>query len=245
MTMTLLQLIQEFTARTGLDIPTMVGASTDAGVKQCQALMNEVITDLTGRGQSWPALQRQATFVSVAAEQQGLMTTIAPYGYQYVIEESLYDRTERRPLYGPRNAPRWQESEALPVTGPFYSYRIWNGYFNMQPAPPAGHTIAFEYSSNYAIQGATSASDATLVYRRRFLYDADVFLLDEELLLLGLRWKWKKEKGLSFATEKLDYESYLAQCTGNDGTKGELSMSGDTNGDIKPGIFVPLGNWPV
>ena len=238
MTMTLLATVQEFCDRTGVDSPSIVIGSTDDQVRQIKALANEVLTDITGRGNSWPRLQKQATFVSVAAEQQGLITTIAPYGFQYAIEDSLYDRTERRPLFGPRNAPRWQESEALPQTGPFYSYRIWQGYFYLQPAPPAGHTIAFEYASDFAILAADGTS-----WKKRFTVDTDTFALDEDLLLLGLRWKWKKEKGLAFATEKLDYESLLAQAMGNDGAKAELHLDGRGDGDIRPGIFVPAGNW--
>jgi len=240
MTMTLLAVVQEFCDRTGVPRPNVVTGSSDSQTLQIKGLANEVLTDITNRGSSWPMLQKQATFTSVAAELQGAMTTIAPYGYKYPIEGSLYDRTERRPLYGPRNAPRWQESEALPVTGPFYSYRIWQGNFFMQPTPPAGHEIAFEYASDFSIL----ASDGT-TWKKRFTADSDTFALDEDLLLLGLRWKWKKEKGLAFATEKLDYESTLAQAIGNDGTQAVLSMDGSGGGDIRPGIFVPLGNWPV
>lgn len=240
MTMTLLETVQEFCDRTSLERPTLVVASSDDQVRQIKALANEVITDITKRGESWPLLQKQALFNTVAAEQQGLMTTVAPYGYQYVIEDSLYDRTERRPLFGPRNAPRWQESEALPQTGPFYSYRIWQGYFYLQPTPPAGHQIAFEYASDFAIKAVDGVT-----WKKRFTADSDSFALDEDLLLLGLRWKWKKEKGLSFATEKLDYESVLAQAMGNDGAKGELHLDGRGDGDIRPGIFVPAGNWNV
>ncbi len=240
MTMTLLETVQEFCDRTGIDRPAIVIASQDDQIRQIKALANEILTDITGRGESWPLLQKQTTFTTVAAEQQGLITTIAPYGFKYAIDGSLYDRTERRPLFGPRNAPRWQESEALPQTGPFYSYRIWQGYFWMQPAPPVGHTVAFEYASDYSIL----AADGT-TWKKRFTADDDSFALNEDLLLLGLRWKWKAEKRLAFATEKLDYESFLAQAMGNDGAKPELHMDGRGGGDIRPGIFVPAGNWNV
>lgn len=243
--MNLLQIAQEFCGRAGLDVPTAVAASTDLGIIQIKGLANEVLTDITNRGESWPMLQKEATFVTVAAESQGAIATIAPYGFKYPIPETIYDRTNKRPLFGPRSASDWQQRKAMLFTGPFYSFRFWQGNIYMQPTPAAGATIAFEYASDMAVQGPTSATVSTLIYKKRFTNDADVFLLDEDLLLLGLRWKWKKEKGFAFVTEKQDYEAALAQAMGNDSAAGELNMGGEQSSDIKPGIYVPLGNWPV
>jgi hypothetical protein len=239
MTMTLLQTIQEFCDRRSLSRPSIVMASTDDTIRQLRSLANEVITDITNRGESWARLQKQATFTSVAAELQGQIATIAPYGFKYLILESIYDRTERRPLFGPRQAPRWQESEALPVTGPLYTYRIWQGGLYVQPALPAGHEIAFEYASDMAILAVDGVT-----WKKRFSADTDSFMLDEDLLLLGLNWKWRREQGLSYSQEKLDYEVLLAQAIGNEPTKGPINLAGGT-ADVKPGIFVPSGNWPV
>lgn len=240
--MTLLETLQEFTDRVGnVERPTSVISSTDDTVRQIKALANEVISDITNRGASWAVLQKQATFTSVAAELQGPLSTIAPYGFKYVILNSLYDRTERRPLFGPRNAPRWQEAEALPQTGPFYSFRLWQGNFYLQPAPPASHEIAFEYASDMAILGPASATD----WKKRFSDDGDIFQLDDDLLLMGLRWKWRREQGLSYSQEKDDFEAQLTQAIGTEPTKGEVNLEGGNNGDIRPGIFVPLGNWNV
>lgn len=239
-TMTLLATVQEFCDRRGLSSPSTVIGNGDDSIRQLRGLANEVVQDITSRGKSWAVLQKQTTFVSVASELQGQMDTLFPFGFKYLIEDSLYDRTQRRPLYGPRNAPKWQEAEALPTTGPFYSYRIWAGYFYLQPAPPAGHTIAAEYASDTAIFN----NDAGPVYRKYFAADTDVFQLDAELLILGLQWKWRRAKGLSFSQEKLDFESALAQAIGTDADKGEVNLTGGTR-DIRPGIFVPAGNWPL
>jgi hypothetical protein len=238
--MTLLEIVQEFCDRTGLDKPNIVAASSDQQVRQIKALANEIIEDIVTRGNSWPLLQKQALFTSVATTIQGPMSTIAPYGYKYILPETLYNRTERRPVYGPRSAAYWQESIALPETGPFYSYRVWQGQFQMQPLPPVGHQIAFEYASDFAI-----LDDDGVTYKARFTHDNDNFLLPEKILFAGLRWKWKAEKGIRFATEQQFYESVLAQEIGNDGTKGELSMDGAGQSGIRPGIYVSLGNWPV
>lgn len=239
MPMTLLQIIQDLTDRVGLEQPTVVIGTTDDTVRQLKSLANEVVANITQRGTSWARLQKEATFTTVAAEEQGSMDTIAPSGFKYVIPNSLYDRTERRPLYGPRNAPRWQEAEAIVQSGPFYSYRIWNNKFYLQPAPPAGHECYFEYASDYAIQ-AESGGD----YKARFTADTDVFLLKDEMLILGLKYKWRRANGLSYAEEFKEFEAYLVQELGTEPTKGTLNLQGGT-ADIRPGIFVPSGNWPL
>lgn len=245
MSMTLLQIVTEFCERRGLDMPTnTVSGSEDDGIKQLRGLLNEGVTDLTKSGESWPALQREATFVSVAAENQGALATIAPYGFLYIVQDTIFDRTQRIPIFGPRGAQLWQQGKALPYTGPWYSYRIWQGNIMCQPNPPANHTVAFEYASNYAVQGVTSPSNPALTYRSRFLYDADVFLLDEDLLFAWLDFKWRLEKGLGSAAQKRAYEVLKAQAMGNDNAKREINLAGPTAA-VVPGIFVPAGNWPL
>lgn len=239
MTMTLLETVQEFCGRTGLDSPSTVIGNSNKGVLQFKGLMHEVITDITGRGQVWPILRKEATFTTLAAESQGSVTTIAAYGFKYIIPGTMYNRSLKSPVLGPRGAADWQEYTAIAAAGPFSSYRLMSGTLCLQPNPTAGETVAFEYASDWAIL----ATDGT-TWKKRFTADTDYFALNEDLLLLGLRWKWKKEKGLAFVTEKQDYEALLAQEMGNDSNKGELSMEGTPN-TMKPGIFVTTNGWSV
>jgi hypothetical protein len=240
MTLALLETLQEFCDRNGLDRPSVVMASQDDTIRQLRALANEVITDITNRGHSWAKFQKQGTFNTAAAELQTTIALAAPYGFKYVIPDSIWDRTERRPLFGPRNAPQWQQSEAINITGPLYSFRFWQGNVYMQPAPPAAHEIYFEYASDYSIQNGNGSA-----WKKRFTEDTDVFSLDEDLLLYGLQWKWRRRQGLSYAQEKQDYESLLAQAIGTSEQKGEVNMAGTDTNTIRPGIWVSSGSWPV
>lgn len=240
MTMTLLATVQEFCERTGLASPQTVIGNSDKGILQIKGLMHEVLTDITGRGQVWPRLRKEATFVTLAAELQGTLATIAPSGFKYVISNTIYNRTQKRPLYGPRGAQSWQLSKAIVDTGPIGTYRIMAGGLYIQPTPTAGETVAFEYASDWAIL----ATDGT-TWKKRFTADTDYFAMNEDLLLLGLRWKWKKEKGLTFVTDKQDYEALLVQEMGNDSTKKELNLEGGSQSGLKPGIFVPSGSWSL
>ena len=236
--MTLLELVREFCSRTALQVPSTVKASQDEGLIQIAALCNEVLDDLVTR-RAWTAVTRQAVFTSVAAEVQGALATIAPYGFQGMVNKSFYDRDRRLPFFGPISSNEWQCLKALPNTGPYYKYRLWQGSIYVNPDMEAGHECAFEYFSSYLVEDPTTPLTP---FKRYFTLDTDTFALDDSLLLAGLRWVWKKEKGLAYAEEFRLYESILASQMGRDGSAETLSMDG-TEYRPAPGIFVPAGNW--
>jgi hypothetical protein len=240
MSLTLLELVIEFCDERGLDRPSAVMSTTDGTIRQIRALLNKVVSDIVSRPGTWARLQRQGSFTSVAAEDQGLISAAAPYGFKYIIPETIYDRTNRRQLFGPRAAPQWQMNEAMVFTGPYYAWRLWQDHIQTQPAMPAELDIYFEYASNFAIL----ATDGT-TYKKLYSDDADTFTLEDDLLLRGLEWRWRREQGLSFSTEFDEFEQRLHNEIGRQSTAGTLDMAGTGMGDIKPAVLVPLGNWSV
>lgn len=236
--MTLLELVQRFCSRTGIPSPSFVVASTDAQVLQLKALVDEVCEDLCKRW-TWTDLTEESTFTTLAAEDQGAIATLAPNGFLRILNETIYNRTLRLPLYGPMSARKWQAVKALPNAGPFYKYRIRGGHLLFNPAGTAGQTCAFEYASSFVVL----ASDLTT--RKTYATaDDDTFLLDATLILAGLRWKWKSEKGLPYAEEFSRYETLVADANGQDGTKPILDM-GSPDASAMPGIFISPGSWPL
>jgi hypothetical protein len=75
--MSLLTLVQNSCDTIGLTRPTVVIASTDQNVRTLLALAQTEGRELLDR-YSWPATQIEATHTSLAAELQGVMTTLAP-----------------------------------------------------------------------------------------------------------------------------------------------------------------------
>lgn len=238
--MTLLQLLQEFCQRQGLTSPQIVMSSQDDQLMQLVGLANEICEDLVRR-HSWTALQFESVFTSVAGSDQGAISALAPNAFLKILNDTIFDRTRRLPVFGPRTPQQWQGLKALPMSGPFYQYRIQGDRLKILPDMPAGHTMAFEYASEGAVQDNTTAVPTVKAF---FTRDDDTFLLDKSLLLLGLRWRWKEEKGLPYAESYRLYEAAVAEAMGADGTKSPLSLS-EGSGMIQPGIFVPAGNWSV
>lgn len=236
MTANLLWICQEFCRRQGLEVPTQVMTSRDNQLLQLVGLAHEVIEDLTERYR-WQELVKETVWTSLAAESQGTLETLAPFGFESILNETIFDRTDQRQLFGPQNATQWQAAKAAPYTGPYHAYYIRGNQLLIVPTMPAGHTMAFEYESTWSIQnGAT--------YKRYFTADADIFLLDEALMLAGLRWKWKYEKGVKYNEDWEAYDNLANSKSSKNGTKKTLQMDGTCPVPI-PGIFVPSGNWPT
>lgn len=238
--MTLLQLVQAFCQRTGITVPTQVAGNTDSQIIQVMALLNEVIEDMVNasNGETWQILDKEAVFTTLAAEDQGALTTLAPYGYLGILQGTIFSRTQQLPSYGPISPIEWQQLKAMPVSGPFYKYRLWQGHLYLYPAPPAGHTYAFEYGSNYAVL----AVDGT-TFKPYYTADDDTCILPEMCLMRGLRWKWKKEKGLEYDEEFREYQLLMSKATGRDKTSANLYGSDPFANGIQPGIWVSPGSW--
>lgn len=233
--MTCLAVLQKVCQRVGLNSPTYVIGNTDPQIIQLLAILNEEGEELAQRT-AWQALTEEATFATVATEIQGGITTIAP-GLKYIINDTIWNRDLRRPVYGPLAAQRWQQLKAMSMQGPFNQFRIRGDDLLMIPAPAASQNCYFEYvSSNWVRDSGSTAS------RDEYEVDDDVSYLDESLLVLGTIWRWKAQKGFDYTMDHEKYERRVMDAIARDGSKDVLNM-GDTRYDIFPGITVPSGSW--
>jgi len=233
--MTMLTTVQRFCRRTGLSVPTTVYGTTDEQVLQIMALLEEEGNDLAGRG-NWEALTFEATHTTVATESQGAITSIATNNFRYIKDETLWDRTENLPLYV-IDGQDWQAEKGFSTTSPHYMVRIRGGALLASPTPTAGNTWAFEYVSwNWILDTDGST------YKQYFTADTDTLLLPEPIIMMGLRWRWKKEKGFDYEEDFNTYEEMVKNELGRQGVKKTLHFDRDPR-DKQPHIVVNQGNW--
>jgi len=241
--LSLLSIIQKFYRRTNIGaIPTSVLGSTDPQVLQVLALLEEEGIDLSDRG-DWQSLTYEAVHTSVAAENQGFINAIAvaqdpirKATFKYIKYNTIWDRTEGLPIEV-IDQQNWAAEKGFAATSPHYRARIRERKLLVTPTPPAGNTWAFEYvSSNWIINSA-----GTITYQY-FNADTDEILLPEPVVLMGLRWRWKKEKGLGYEEDFQSYEKMVENALGRQGIPRSIQMDGMTR-DKTPGVVVPQGSW--
>lgn len=237
--MTALSLVQSVCARVGIPKPTTAVSSTDTQVQQIVELANEEGRELAKRPTyGWTKMMREATFTTVATEIQGSVDTIAP-GLSLIINDTIWNRDLRRPIFGPLTPQRWQQLKAMNVTGPWNQFRIIGESLKFIPAPTAGQSCYFEYVSAHWCYDPNTA-----VTGSAFVQDTDLTYLDEELMILGVIWRWKAAKGLPYAEDFNKYERQVIDAIARDGSKDVLNMAG-VRYDLMPGITIPAGNWSL
>lgn len=236
--MTVLEIVRSVCGIIGLPQPSSLTGTTDLQVIQLRELLNTEGEELEKRSSvGWEALIAEATFTTVATEDQGALSTIITGNYRYIVNETIWNRTDGTPIYGPRSPRVWQGYKAVNFAGPYPEYRIRGGHLLLLPVPTAGQTCAFEYASRNWLQTSGGSPLSTIAS------DTDVPLLDSSLLKKGLEWRWRRAKGLDYSQEFDDYERGVADALARDGTKARKDLGGnEPDDDIPVAIARTIGS---
>jgi hypothetical protein len=236
--MSLLTIVQQASLRVLKISPSVAVSSTDANVLQLVALVNEEGQELSSR-YSWQILTAEATFTTVATAIQGVITTLAGAGFNFFVNQTMWNRSQRRPLYGPLTPQQWQEWQAAFSSGPWISYRLRQNNLLFFPSPTAGQSVYFEWVTKYWATNSTG-----LVSAASMSADTDVALLDERLITLGAIWRFKKASDLDYQEDFDKYEAAVNDAITRDGSRPILNLGGVPE-STQPGTIVPAGNWTL
>lgn len=239
---TILDIIKEACRRIGISVPASAVSSTDLQVQQLVALLNEEGQELAAR-YPWQRLTKEATFTTVSTQSQGdLDGGILPCAANlaYIVNDTIWNRTTRLPIYGPLSARDWAYARSMNYTAPTSEYRILSNQLIFNPPPAAGDSAAFEYITRNWLQSADASAA-----RETIVADDDAPVLDWQLLMLGLMWRWRAAKGLDYSQSFETYERRVMDAIARDGTKPILSLNGDISEryGIQPLVIAASGNW--
>lgn len=210
--MSCLSIVQTVCQRLALNVPSVVMSSADPQVVQLLALLNEegqTLADAT----NWQALVTSASFVTVATEIQGLMSAIAP-GCKFVVNDTIWNQSLRFPVFGPLSPQRWAQQKAMFYQGPWNQWRLFDDAIHFVPTPPAGQTCTFEYVTKNWVSGGSDT----------FTADIQTALLDEQVMTLGLIWRFRQAKGLDYSADLEKYTRRVADLIARETPKPVLNM---------------------
>lgn len=229
-------MVQALTVRVLSSKPTVAASSADPKVLQAVELVNEAGQELAARS-SWQSLTTESLFNTVAAEIQGTIQALAGPGFAFIVNNTMWNRSQRRPVFGPKSDAEWQQLKAQFSAGPWVQYRLRGNQLLFLPIPAVGQQVAFEWCSNlWATDstGTTPKSSCTA--------DTDVAILDERVLTLDALWRFKRANQLSYDEDYVKAQDAINDLITRDGSKPTLNLNG-TQTDIYPGVIVPAGNW--
>ena len=200
--MSLLTLIQDAADLIGLPQPSAVISSTDQSVITLLAIANVEGKQLKNLGQ-WSTLTEEHTFSTV----NGTASYALPDDFDSMMNQTSWNRTSNSPMRDAISAKSWQASKSglLTPSGLNSGFRIKGNsttQFFIDPTPTAAETIAFDYQSDEWCESSGGTGQTT------WAADDDVGVLEEDIMLLGIEWRYRRAKGLSYTGMQSDYLAF-------------------------------------
>jgi len=214
--MSLLTLVQAACNRLGLAQPSLVMNSGDDTIRNIRALVNQEGRELAARG-TWQRLTREHSFTTVA---QTVQTGAIPTDFNRFVNNTVWNYTEQEMLRGPLSPQEWQMLSAGLVAPPDLYFRVRGNDFLILPDPPAGETIKYEYVSSWWVD----IDDDGIGEGDAFGADTNTSLIPEEILTLGIVWRWLKRNRMAYQDEFAEYNMQVNQALGRDGGKRAINM---------------------
>ena len=235
--MTLLTICQDAANEIGVPSPSAVIGSVDTTVIQLLAAANREGKSLVS-GYDWQTLVKEETHTTIAAESQGVMTTIASDFLRFS-NDTMWNRTTNRKFYGPLNNTEWQTLKGIVVNGVTNYFRIRGNLLLLNPIPTVGQSLVFEYiGKNWVDTTGDGSANAT-----SYAADANTTVLDEDLITLGVVWRFLKQKGLPYDNQFLEYQMKLSEKQAKDGAKQIIRLTGRTRAFLP--VNEPEGNFTL
>lgn len=209
--MTLLSICQDALKEDGrFNVPASIVGNSDPTAVQLLALANR-----TGRtlayDNTWQFLVKVYTFSTA----NGTASYALPSDFHHFIDLTYWDRTNTTQMVGPVSAAVWEELQSGNVVGAGIRkyFRVYGNLFYIYPTPSASDTIAYQYYTKNWISSKAA-----------FDTDSDAPLIDEDLLTLGVRYRFLSAKGLPYQGPYDEYSRRLASLLEKDGGKSIISF---------------------
>jgi hypothetical protein len=211
--------------------------SQDPKMQQIVATINMASKDLLTMA-TWQEMVREAQIVVVADfPGQTEKEYDLPEDYYQFIDQTQNNLTTKLPTRNPMAAVQWQTIKALmPAATVHTMWRVKGNKMCFLYPPSTPETIQFEYVSCAYVQ---DADDATL-YKNIADKNADVFLLDPDLIMQLSRARWLEVNGFDSGAAMRDFQRLYDNRIGGPQGAPVLNMSNSGAGSV----LINIGNVP-
>jgi len=231
----MLDILKGFSYEMGLNpVPTTLLSLTDPTILQYLHTLYAIGRDLR-QAKCWVQLKRTHSITTTA----GTTAYALPDDFYAALLDTTWNTTQKWKLRGPLSDSRF--NELLYGYGVYTnqtSFRIFgradSTKFSILPDPPTGNVIKFDYLSKNWIDNAGTFSETVTS-------DAAVASFDDDLLILGLKWKWLQTKGLSYEVIKAEYDDKIIKAQARWKGDRKVSLSSSDFWSFNPNI--PEGNF--
>lgn len=216
--MTLLSICQDVANEVGIALPTTITGSTGADETKLLRLANKT-GSMIMREYEWQNLCAEFTGTAVAGQAQ---TGLLPSDYSRIVPDTFWDRSGVKLITGPISPVQWASMIATTRTLIERKYIYRGGVISIYPDMAGSEDLAFQYVSKNWCESSTGTAQPA------FIADADVGIIDEELLTLGITYQFLENDGLPFGVALQQYDDCFDQLVKNE-SESDLTL---TTGDI-------------
>jgi hypothetical protein len=175
----------------------------------------------------------QEDFSVMRTEGTLTMTTATAYALptdlRYIVADTMQAQDLERFLVFPTTTSEWYYLKSRTTSsGIRFKARIVNGQIEFEE-PQTGMVVIYEYLTKNIISSSGAASPD----KELFTADTDTFLLDDDLLILDVKWRYKRETGVEgWQLDQRDYELYKDTHVAKEAGSGSLNMAGTSDVDV-------------
>lgn len=218
--MSLFSIARNVLAETGWPVTSTIATNSDATAQQVFALANTALERLS-EDYSWPHLEVEYTINLVAGQD----TYFWPVDFRVMAPAPLYDASQYYALKGSLPINEWnvRKHGALANLLP-RSYRLiyvlGAPALKLDSVPNGPETLIGVY------QSCQYARDRNGISIPSYMNDADVSKIPEKYVELGLKWRFRRAKGLDYGVELTEYNSTVAAQFAKHVGSGEIPVGG-------------------
>ena len=236
-------MVRDACGELGLKPTSSVYGNEDTQARQMLALLQRAGSVLVRKrntfGGGWLVLERVHEFETTP----GTAEYDLPEDYGRIITDTAWDRSNFWQIRGPRSPQEWQGSRSGLLSSQFrQDYRIRRAAagrpvkkFVLYPTPVRADTLVFEYVTHHYIE----ASDGQIA--TKYTSDADNAILDEDLLVMSLVWRWRKAKSLEYLADMMEFDNEVSERMGIDTGAEAISLVPEVRAALGRGTVPETG----